>query len=388
MRDIVSRQDEAEGLVRKLFCVVEQTADAVMISDVNGKLEYVNSAFEKMTGYSRQEVLGQSAKILKSGKHPQIFYKEMWETILDGRPFQATMINRKKNGELFYTQKTITPISVNAAPITHFVSTDKDITDRKKAEEQAREIQQRYITELESQQRKLENTSNELARSNRDLEQFASMASHDLQEPLRTITAYLQLIEKNRWVEGEAREYLEFAVDASKRLRALITDLLFYSRAGTHQAGFRPVDCAGVVAEALGNLKSALEAQGGRVEVGELPTVVADPQGLSQIFQNLLSNAIKYHGEAPPVVQVAAYQAKGEWVFTVADNGIGIPRGQSNRIFEMFQRLHARTEYPGTGIGLAICKKLVEQRGGKIWVESIPGQGSTFFFTVPDTLPR
>lgn len=149
----------------------------------------------------------------------------------------------------------------------------------------------------------------------------------------------------------------------------------------------RKVDCALSVSEALLGLREAVEANHAKIEIGDLPTVQADANGITQLFQNLIGNAIKYHSKQPPVVQVTSYKAKGEWVFKVTDNGIGIPKEHAAKVFEMFRRLHSRSEFPGTGIGLAICKKIVEQRGGKIWVESIPEKGSSFFFTIPDELP-
>jgi len=495
VRDTTQR-DEKEDLLRKLSSVVKQTADTVMITDTAGTVEYVNPAFIALTGYSNEEVIGQSAKILKSGKHSRLFYKTLWTTILSGRPFRATMINRKKNGELFHTEKTITPLADPSGEISCFVSTDKDVTDRIQAEQHARALQRRFtelfnfapdamaycaldgtfievndalarftgyakeelvnrkkyqdisvgdegdlgntrlqhllltgepcsyeidytkkdggkvpawvtafpvkneegktvgvgmigkeVTQLKQQQAQLERAMAELTRSNSDLEAFASVASHDLQEPLRTLCTYLQLIERgNRAIlEPESLEYLEYAVAGALRMHALTEDLLTYARLGTNRSPSAAFPSQDAVQEALCALTQAQASSGAQVEWAELPSINADRGQIVQLFQNLLSNAIKYRREIPPRICISARREQAGWTFQVADNGIGIENAA--RIFEMFTRLHARSEFPGTGIGLAICKKIVERRGGKIWVESELGQGSHFYFTVPDELP-
>jgi signal transduction histidine kinase len=225
----------------------------------------------------------------------------------------------------------------------------------------------------------------QLERSNQELEQFAYVASHDLQEPLRVVAGYLQLLErryKGR-LDQDADEFIAFAVDAAKRMQALINDLLAYSRVGRKMKPMEPTDCNQVVAQALKNLRMTIEEFGAVVEVGDLPTVAGDSGQLTLVFQNLIGNAIKFRGETPPVVRIQAKSCPKEWEFSVQDNGIGIDMQYSKRIFLIFQRLHTREEYPGTGIGLAICQKIIERHGGRVWLESQPGQGSTFFFTIP-----
>jgi signal transduction histidine kinase len=225
----------------------------------------------------------------------------------------------------------------------------------------------------------------QLERSNQELEQFAYVASHDLQEPLRVVAGYLQLLErryKGR-LDQDADEFIAFAVDAAKRMQALINDLLAYSRVGRKMKPMEPTDCNQVVAQALKNLRMTIEEFGAVVEVGDLPTVAGDAGQLTLVFQNLIGNAIKFRGETPPVVRIQAKSCPKEWEFSVQDNGIGIDMQYSKRIFLIFQRLHTREEYPGTGIGLAICQKIIERHGGRVWLESQPGQGSTFFFTIP-----
>lgn len=227
--------------------------------------------------------------------------------------------------------------------------------------------------------------SEELRRSNTDLQQFAYVASHDLFEPLRMVISYLQLL--NRKYEGkldaEAGEFIHFAVDGARRMEALIHDLLAYSRLDSSPRPFEPADCEEVLAAVLANLKVAIEERGAVINHEPLPTVVADKIQLAQVFQNLVGNAIKFHKEGTPRVDIAARRSNGEWIFSVKDNGIGINPKDFERVFVIFQRLHTRQEYAGTGIGLAVCKRILERHGGRMWVESSVGQGSTFYFSLP-----
>ena len=233
----------------------------------------------------------------------------------------------------------------------------------------------------------------DLARSNAELEQFASVASHDLQEPLRMVTTYLELLRLRYGdrLDGEAIEFVDFAVDGANRMSRLIKDLLQYSRVGTRGQPFAPVDWEVVSSWTLSNLSVAIDESGAIVTHDPLPTVMADETQMLQLLQNLIGNAIKFRGEMPPEIHVGAERRAGSsqgaadtWLFSVRDNGIGIEPQYSERIFQIFQRLHSRHEYPGTGVGLAVCRRIVERHGGRIWVESTPGQGSTFYFTLPD----
>lgn len=243
----------------------------------------------------------------------------------------------------------------------------------------------------------------ELARSNEELEQFAYVASHDLKEPLRMVTSYLQLLSrryKDR-LDQDASDFISFAVEGAERMRLLIDDLLAYSRVGSRGRALAPTDCGRVVDTVLQNLRVAIEDSGARIERGELPLLAGDERQLVQLLQNLIANAIKFRGSAPPVVRIDAAAlatlrddpsavagltaedcAEDGWLISVADNGIGISPQFFDKIFLIFQRLHQRDEYPGTGIGLAVCKKIIERHGGRIWVDSTPGQGTTFRFTL------
>ena len=239
----------------------------------------------------------------------------------------------------------------------------------------------------EEARRQVAQQAEELGRSNAELEQFAYVASHDLQEPLRMVSSYLDLLVRraNDRLDERARGYVDFATDGAKRMQELIKDLLAYSRAGRVDRGERGrIDAGRALAEALDNLRPRSTEVGATIIAGSLPMVVFDKIQLVQVFQNLIGNALKFVGESAPVVTISAERLEGAWVFAVQDNGIGIDASYHARIFDIFQRLHSRAEYPGTGIGLAICKRIIERHGGRIWVESAPGQGSVFKWTVPE----
>jgi len=231
----------------------------------------------------------------------------------------------------------------------------------------------------------LEVKARELERSNEELQQFAYVASHDLQEPLRMVSSYTQLLGRRYGdrLDGDAKEFMEFIVDGAARMKQLIEDLLAYSRVGTRGRELSPTSSGAALEKALTNLRAAQEASGAEVTHDEMPEVLADGAQLTQVFQNLIGNAMKFRAEDKPRIHVGAEARDKVWVFTVRDNGIGLDAQYADRIFMMFQRLHNKTEYPGTGIGLAICKKIVERHGGHIWVESKPGEGATFGFTLP-----
>ncbi|MCC3422851.1 MAG: response regulator [Microcoleus sp. PH2017_01_SCD_O_A] len=228
-------------------------------------------------------------------------------------------------------------------------------------------------------------SNQELARSNAELEQFAYVASHDLQAPLATIASYAQLLEKRYkdQLDSQAIKFITNIVQGCTRMQTLIDDLLEYSRVGRSQKPFELADCNHVVQQAIANLQGAIRNDQAVVTYSELPEIMGDISQLVQLFQNLLSNAIKYRHDAPPTVHITASKQEENWLFSVSDNGIGIAPQHQERIFQIFQRLHTQREYSGTGIGLAICQKIVERHGGSMWVESEPGQGSTFHFTLP-----
>ena len=241
------------------------------------------------------------------------------------------------------------------------------------------------VTERRRVEEERDRAMAELRRSNAELERFAYVASHDLQEPLRMVASYTQLLARRYQgrLDEKADRFIAYAVEGATRMQALINDLLTFSRLGSRGPAPADTDAGEVLRRALANLEVAVRGSGAVVTHDPLPTVAADPTLLLQLFQNVLSNAIKFRAEAPPRVHVSAAAQGGEWVFSVRDNGIGIDPAYAERVFVVFQRLHTRAEHPGTGIGLAICKKIVELHGGRMWLQSQPGEGSTFLFTLP-----
>lgn len=247
-------------------------------------------------------------------------------------------------------------------------------------------LARQQIEERKQAEEALARQTQDLARSNAELEQFAYVASHDLQEPLRMVKRYTQLIEQRYrgQLDEDADKFIDSAVDGVERMQELINDLLAYARVTTRSKSFAPIDCATVLDHALSNLKIAIEESNAAVTHDDLPTVMGDETQLIRLLQNLIGNAIKFRKkEIQSEVHVSAERTGDEWTFSVRDNGIGIDPRHFERIFMIFQRLHSREEYTGTGIGLAVCKKIVERHGGHIWVESEPGKGSTFYFTIP-----
>jgi signal transduction histidine kinase len=251
--------------------------------------------------------------------------------------------------------------------------------DEKRLREQHKQSQQELARKVE-----------ELARSNRELEQFAYVASHDLQEPLRMIAAYTQLLaERYRGkLDEKADKYIHYAVDGAQRMQALIQDLLAFSRVGRQGLALKSTDCNTVLENATKNLQAAIEESGATITHDPLPVLIADATQLQQLFQNLIGNGIKFRGSHKPVIEICVEPKGQEWIFSVRDNGIGIAPENAETVFVIFQRLHTRAEYPGNGIGLSICKKIVEQHGGKIWVDPNPGPGTTFKFTLPLAAPE
>jgi light-regulated signal transduction histidine kinase (bacteriophytochrome) len=276
--------------------------------------------------------------------------------------------------EIRHRNGSITPVLYNASvyrdenrEVIGVFAAARDITERKKAGE---------ILKY-----KLE----ELARSNEELEQFAYVSSHDLQEPLRMISSYLQLLQRRYQgnLDARADKYIYYAVEGAFRMQNLINDLLEFSRVATRAREFEPTNCEFILNQVLSNLEVFIEENEAIVSHGSLPGVMADSTQLVQVFQNLIINGIKFHSEEAPIINICAEKKANEWVFSVQDNGIGIDPQYSTKIFEVFKRLHNKEVYSGTGIGLAVCKKIVERHGGRIWVESELGKGSTFHFALP-----
>ncbi|MBW1938999.1 MAG: PAS domain-containing protein [Deltaproteobacteria bacterium] len=311
-----------------------------------------------------------------------------------------------QDGQELWVQTLKTPIRNKDGNIIGLLGIFWEITERKRMEKALRkakdELEKRVkertaelsianaamnqeIAERKQAEEALREYTEALEHSNKDLEQFAYVASHDLQEPLRMVASYTQLLSKRykEKLNSDADEFIAYAVDGAIRMQRLINDLLAYSRVRTQGKEFQPTDCEAVLNDSLINLHKTIKESAAKVTHDPLPTVIADDGQLEQLFQNLIGNAIKFHGDAPPTIHIAAEQNKNNWVFSIKDNGIGIDSEFTKRIFMIFQRLHGIGEFPGTGIGLAICKRIVERHSGRIWMESEVGKGSTFYFTIP-----
>jgi PAS domain S-box-containing protein len=363
---------------RRLF---EAAKDGILILDADtGKIVDVNPFLMELTGYSHEDFLGMF----------------LWEI----GPFKDVAASRISFAELQtkeYVRYEDLPLrtregaKVEVEFISNLYSVEnrnviqcfiRDITERKRADEKILEHRDR----LEAIVSELATAVGNLERSNKDLEQFAYVASHDLQEPLRMISSYTQLLAQKYegLLDDKAKKYIAYAVDGAMRMQGLISDLLTYSRIGTQGKPFEPTDSHKVLCEVLRILQAAIEESGAVVTNDDLPTVRADTGQLVQVLQNLIANAVKFRGADSPHVHVSAQYHGHEWRFSVKDNGIGIDPQYADRLFVIFQRLHTRQEYPGTGIGLAVCKRVVERHGGRIWFESNLGRGSTFFFTIQE----
>jgi len=330
-------------------------------ADDNFTTTFVTMNVSEVLGYTPQEFLN-TPGFWKDHIHPEDLRRlspELSRFFKQGRHKFEYRFKRKDARYLWIYDEAqlIKDESGNPVETIGFMM---DITDRKHAEE-------------------------ELKRSNTDLQQFAYAASHDLQEPLRVVAGFVKLLEKRykSKLDEKADEFIQHSVDGVKRMQTLIKDLLAFSQVGTKGKAFKPVNCSVVLEESLSNLRAAIEEAGVEITYDLLPTVMADSSHLGRLFQNLIGNAIKFRGSEPLEIHIAAQQKGNDWVFSVQDNGIGMDTRHSERIFVIFQRLHTREEYEGTGIGLAICKKIVERHGGRIWVESEIGKGSTFYFTIP-----
>jgi PAS domain S-box-containing protein len=380
----------------------------VAMTDVKGTITYVNEKFCEISQYSKHELLGKNHRILNSGHHPKEFFQEMYSTIAGGNVWRAEIRNRAKDGSIYWVDTTIVPTLGAEGKPCQYVAIRADVTERKRAEEELaklhREMETRNL-KLEEQTVELQRTREELeyrvimrtedlAKSNETLEssnielqQFAYIASHDLQSPLRSISGFVQLLKMDyeEKLDDQARDYIRRTVQSIAQMQTLIRDLLAYSRVDVRSRPFARVPLVDVFHGSVSLLESSIRDAGGQVTSDELPVVLGDNSQLAQLMQNLIGNGLKYHGTAPPHVHVSAEPGikKNEWIVSVRDNGIGIDPKYFERIFEIFKRLHDQKEYPGTGIGLAVCRRVVERHGGTIWVESVPGHGSNFRFSIP-----
>jgi PAS domain S-box-containing protein len=378
----LAERKRAELQVRDSEALYHSLVDTLPVSilrkDLKGRVTYGNRSYCEKMRKPLSELVGKTDFDLFPRDFAEKYARDDDKVITTGEMFEDIEGHRTGDGKRIYVHVLKAPVRDARGAIVGTQIIFWDVTARKLAEEA------------------LEKAATELARSNKELEQFAYVASHDLQEPLRMITSYTQLVGKrySDKLDTNAKEFMQFAVDGAMRMQRLIQDLLIYSRVGTRGKPFEQIRCGQVLDNALANLRIAIEESGTQITHDELPSVMGDSVQLTQLFQNLIGNAIKFRGQGAPKIHICATRRtreeadddarpREEWVVCVRDNGLGIEPQYFDRIFVIFQRLHTQDQYPGTGIGLAICRKIIERHSGKIWVESAPGQGSNFFFTLP-----
>ncbi len=406
----IRNKEEAEVKLKESQYFIQQITDTtptiLYIYDLEEKRNiYSNRAIGDILGYSSQTIKDMGAELLIKVVHPDDLPKmgQHHQNLTNAKKNDTLEIEHRaihSSGEWRWLYSRDTAFAFNSdGKVKQILGSCIDITERKQAEiklkayrEHLEELVSTRTTELQGEiierrqaEENLRQSNRELARSNEELEQFAYIASHDLQEPLRAVTSYAQLLEK-RYVDQldeKAQKYIINIVDGGTRMQQLINDLLNYSRVGTKGAEFQPVATEKIVKRVLANLKIAIVKSKAKITYDPLPTITGDQSQLIQLFQNLISNAIKFHGDAPPQIHIWATKESQAWHFCIRDRGIGIEAEYADRIFVIFQRLHSRSKYPGTGIGLAICKKIVERHKGKIWLDSKLGEGSTFYFSFP-----
>lgn len=370
---LLRRQTEILGRAEQKFrSLLEAAPDAMIISSEDGQISLVNSQAESICGFSREELVGHKIHMLV----PE------WSCLpgSTGTPRESSAV--RKNGSNFPAEISLSPLQTEEGLLV--ISAIRDMSERKLAMDAIHQLNMNLEQRVAERTQELFESNENLRQSNEDLNQFAYAASHDLQEPLRMVSLYSEML-RMRYagrLDQMADQFITFVVDGAQRMELLLKDLLEYSQAGSSGAGpTNPVDCGTVMEKVVLNLRASIEQNGAVITWRDLPTIRAHEVRLIQLFQNLVGNAIKYRRTEPPTVLVTAERRDGEWLFSVQDNGIGIKSDYAQQIFGIFKRLHGNS-YPGTGIGLAICQRIVENYGGRIWVQSKPGEGSVFCFTV------
>ncbi len=371
LRDISERK-KSEEIKSQLAAIVLNSNDAIYAMSIDGQIQSWNPGAERLYGYSEKEAIRSNISIVTPpGKTNEMVY--LLNKVSKGERIDSFETKRqRKDKTILDVSLTISPIREDSGIITGASAISRDITFKKKVEEELR----RYAEEL--------------ALSNEELYVFSYAASHDLQEPLRTIQAFIELLNQKhkKKLGSEAEEYMKAANEGVTRMYRLITDFLMYSRVGSENAIMEDIDCNAALKDALANLQVAIKESKAKIKQFTLPTIHGNFVQITQVFQNLIANAIKYQGENTPLIEISAEKKEDKWLFTVKDNGIGIEQWFSERIFIVFQKLHDPKKYPGSGIGLALCKRVIEKHGGKIWFESETGKGTTFLFNLPVLKPK
>lgn len=372
-----------------LDALLDHIPDHIYFKDRESRFVRISRALAMHFGLSDpSKAVNKTDFDIFTAEHAAQAFADEQELIRTGQPIVAKEEKETwPDGRETWASTTKVPLRDQHNNIIGTVGISRDVTEQRRAQEELREYKTHLEELVTARTAELTRANQALASSNAELEKFAYVASHDLQEPLRMVASYTQLLRRrySGKLDGDADEFIGFAVDGATRMQQLIQDLLSYSRLTTQGKPLELVESQAACHAAILNLRQSIEDSGATVNIEPLPVVRADATQLTQLFQNLIGNAIKYrHQQAPEIHVTASANAElSYWVFSIRDNGIGIDPQYLLRIFEMFQRLHTREQYPGTGIGLAICRKIVERHGGRIWAQSEPGVGSTFSFTIP-----
>ncbi len=426
--DIYNQRKRIEFISKRLTesekryqTLIDAAGDAIFVADANDEIIVdVNKKAEELIGFSKYELIGLHFKKIHPSADTEQYEKLFRECVKNRKCFKDDLLVRHKNGVHIPVEIHSTVIDFEGKEL--IIGIFREISERKRVEKELKEYRyhleelvekrtselKRVNRELEKEVREkkrmetiLKRQTTELSRSNKELEHFAYIASHDLQEPLRKVSNFTDLLAKRyrKQMDPKADKFIDYIIDGAARMRKLINDLLLYSRIGTEGKSFQLTDCSKVLDIVEQNLQIAINETKATVTKNNLPRIEADGTQLMQLFQNLINNAIKFRSDKSPQIHVEAKKIlynksmsnkgvekrEGLWLFSVKDNGIGIHPESFERIFMMFQRLHGRGEYEGTGIGLALCKKIVERHDGRIWVESEEGKGTTFYFELPET---
>ncbi len=356
-------------VTRVLSLAIEQSGSAIVITDPLGFIRYVNRRFSELTGYSESEVLGQNPRLLQSGLTPRSTYEAMWNALGSNRPWHGEVRNKRKDGSLYWSSLIVSPVTDGHNGVTHYIAVEDDISERKALEHELR----MSMTLLEN--------------ANAQLDSFTAMVAHDLRGPLGSIMNSIDMaLDPHFDIRSpQTSALLGIARRSAHRAVELVNDLLALTRVERQAPEFRDVNLQEVLSNVREILLPKITAMKAVIDVGELPVVRGDETLLFQLFQNLFSNALKY-SDGPPRISVRAERDGSRWRISVRDNGIGMAATEHEKIFRPFYRIASSSDHQGTGIGLATCQRVVHRHGGEIWVDSQPGAGSTFCFTLPATL--
>lgn len=411
------RREEAEEKLRLHATALEAAANAIVITGADGRMEWVNGAFTRLTGYAAAEAIGQDPRVLRSGKHTPEFYREMWTTIKERRVWHGELINKRKDGTLYTEEMTITPVADNGGEITHYIAIKQDISGRKQAEaalrqahdelesrvqartaelQSSNEALERTLVEGERREREIRRLNHELnlrlgqlEAANKEMESFAHSVSHDLRAPLRSIDGFSAALLEDYAdrLDDAGRDHLQSVRGASQRMGQLIDDLLGLSRVTRQQLRRANVNLTALAQSVAGGLASAEPGRQAEFVIPPGLTVNADPNLLRSVLENLFTNAWKFTArKAHARIELGQTERDGETVFFIRDNGAGFDMAYIDKLFGAFQRLHSAHDFPGTGIGLATVQRIIHRHGGRVWAEGKPGEGACFYFTLPRML--